>query len=185
MLGFRPKLPVTDEQRLWIDASFDKLSMLLGRSRMLKAEVILPVAEYFPDPYEATDEAVDVMFQRICDYMQVDEREIDLEVIPDQARALHTVLPFWRGDTGGIAGLYVGATDQSRMVIAIQSSKLKNPLAVVATLAHELAHVILLGGKLVDREWPDMEPSPTSPRYSWGWGSSRQMRRLNSNNIRM
>jgi hypothetical protein len=158
MLGFRTKLPVTDEQRLWIDNGFERLSRLLGRSRIVDARVILPIAEYFPDPYDATDEAVDVLFQRVCGYMQVDERQIDLEVFPDEAHELHSVVPFWRGDTGGIAGLYISATDQSRLVIAIKSSKLKNPLAVVATLAHELAHVILLGGSLIDRESPDMEP---------------------------
>jgi hypothetical protein len=158
MLGFRPRLPVTEEQRLWIDSGFERLSKLLGRSRMLEAEVVLPVAEYFPDHYDATDEAVDVLFQRVCGYMQVDERQIDLEVFPDEAYELRTVVPFWSGDTGGIAGLYISATDHSRLVIAIKGSKLKNPLAVVATLAHELAHVILLGGNLVDRESADMEP---------------------------
>jgi len=158
MLGFRLTLPVTEEQRLWIDNSFDRLSKLLGRARMVNAEVVLPVAEHFPDPYDGTDEAVDVLFQRVCGYMQVDERQIDLEVFPDQAHELSTVVPFWHGDLGGPAGLYISATDQSRLVIAVKSSKLKNPLAVVATLAHELAHVILLGGNLVDRESPDMEP---------------------------
>jgi hypothetical protein len=125
---------------------------------MLDAVVILPVAEHFPDPYDGTDEAVDILFQRVCGYMRVDERNIDLEVFPDQADELHRVVPFWHGDSGGTAGLYISATDQSRLVIAIRSSKLKNPLAVVATLAHELAHVILLGGNLVDRESQDMEP---------------------------
>jgi hypothetical protein len=125
---------------------------------MTSAEVVLPLAEYFPDPYDATDEAVDVLFQRICGYMQVDEDQIDLEVFPDQTHELSTVVPFWHGDIGGPAGLYISATDQSRLVIAIRSSKLKNPLAVVATLAHELAHVVLLGGNLVDRESQDMEP---------------------------
>jgi hypothetical protein len=125
---------------------------------MLDAVVILPVAEHFPDPYDGTEEAVDILFQRFSGYMQVDERNVDLEVFPDHADELHQVVPFWHGDTGGPAGLYISATDQSRLVIAIRSSKLKNPLAVVATLAHELAHVILLGGNLVDRESQDMEP---------------------------
>jgi hypothetical protein len=158
MLGLRPTLPVTDEQRLWIDNSFDRLRRLLGRARMTNAEVVLPLAEYFPDPYYATDEAVDVLFQRVCAYMKVDERRIDLEVLPDEAHELSAVVPFWRGDMGGPAGLYISATDESRLVIAIRSSKLKNPLAVVATMAHELAHVVLLGGNLVDRESEDMEP---------------------------
>ncbi|HKM48266.1 MAG TPA: hypothetical protein VJX69_11800 [Terriglobales bacterium] len=125
---------------------------------MLNAEVVLPLSEYFPDHYDATDEAVDVLFQRVCGYMQVDESQIDLEVFPDEAHELRAVVPFWHGDTGGPAGLYISATDQSRFVIAVRSSKLKDPLGVVATLAHELAHVILLGGNLVDRESQDMEP---------------------------
>jgi hypothetical protein len=90
--------------------------------------------------------------------MQVDERRIDLEVFPDEANELSAVVPFWRADMGGAAGLYISATDESRLVIAVRSSKLNNPLAVVATMAHELAHVILLGGNLVDRESQDMEP---------------------------
>jgi hypothetical protein len=159
MLGFKPKLPISDEQRLWVDSSFERLSKLLGRARMLDAEVILPLAEYFPDPYEATDEAVDVLFQRVCKYMHVDESQIDLEIFADHVHELQSVMPFWHGNTGGgPAGLYISATDQSRFVIAVRSSKLKDPLGVVATLAHELAHVILLGGKLIDQASPDMEP---------------------------
>jgi hypothetical protein len=44
------------------------------------------------------------------------------------------------------------------MVIAISDSQLKDPLALVATLAHELRHAILLGRKLVNRDEADMEP---------------------------
>lgn len=47
---------------------------------MTNAEVVLPIAEYFPDPYYATDETVDVLFQRVCGYMQVDERRIELGI---------------------------------------------------------------------------------------------------------
>jgi hypothetical protein len=125
---------------------------------MVDAQVILPIAEYFPDPYAPTDEAVDVMFQRVCGYMQIDDRQIDLEIFPDEAEALQSVVPHWHGHSDGPAGLYISTTDQSRLVIAIKSSALKNPLRVVAILAHELAHVILLGGNLMDREAPDMEP---------------------------
>ncbi len=158
MLGFRPTLPVTDEQRHWIDNSFDRLSKLLGRAWMINAKVVLPLAEFFPDHYDGSEYAVDVLFQRVCAYMEVDESRIDLEVFPDEVQALRSVVPFWHGDTGGPAGLYISAEDQSRLVIAVRNSKLKDPLGVVATLAHELAHVILLGGNLVDRESEDMEP---------------------------
>lgn len=126
---------------------------------MLQAEVILPVAEHFPDPYDGTDETVDLLFQRVCGYMQVDESRIDLEIFGDQSHELRTALPFWSGrGGGGPAGVYFSDADQSHFVVAVSSSKLKNPLAVVATVAHELAHVILLGGNLVARDAADMEP---------------------------
>ncbi len=52
MFGFRPKLPISDEDRLWVDGGFDRLSCMLGRERMLQARVVLPDAEHFPDPYD-------------------------------------------------------------------------------------------------------------------------------------
>ena len=44
------------------------------------------------------------------------------------------------------------------MVVAVRSTQLKDPLALVATIAHELGHVILLGGHLLDPDTPDHEP---------------------------
>ena len=44
------------------------------------------------------------------------------------------------------------------MTVALKSSLLKDPLLLVATAAHELGHVILLGGGLLDRETSDHEP---------------------------
>jgi hypothetical protein len=51
-----------------------------------------------------------------------------------------------------------GTAESGRMVVAIRSTMLKDPLTLVATVAHELGHVILLGGNLLDRNNPDHEP---------------------------
>ncbi len=66
--------------------------------------------------------------------------------------------PFFSGKTsGGAAGLYYHApADKPR--ISINEAQLKDPLALVATLAHELGHILLLRPGLVDRTDPDMEP---------------------------
>jgi hypothetical protein len=52
MFGFSPKLPVSDEQRIWTEQGFKRLEKLLGRHRMLDAKVVEPTAEDFPDPYK-------------------------------------------------------------------------------------------------------------------------------------
>jgi hypothetical protein len=44
------------------------------------------------------------------------------------------------------------------MLVALRSSQFKDPLSLVATVAHELGHVILLGGGLLSPQTSDHEP---------------------------
>ena len=168
MLGFPAKLPVSDEERLWVDDGFRRLEKMLGRGRMLEAQVVLPTPEHFPDPYDKTPATVEKLFERVCGYMRVDPRRIELEIFPDETEELRKLLPYWRGNAGRCAGLYAhgqatgreGEDDdeERRMVVAIRETQLQDPLALVATVAHELGHVILLGGGLMNPKTSDHEP---------------------------
>jgi hypothetical protein len=159
MFSIRLKLPVSDEDRQWVDDGFDRLARALGRRRLLEAEVVLPDAKHFPDPYDKSEAAAEKMFCRICEYMNVDRGQIDLEIFPDETDELSKMLPYWKGGPGGCAGLYVHPDDESKqMVVALRQSQMDDPLALVATMAHELGHVILLGGGLIDPAAKDMEP---------------------------
>jgi hypothetical protein len=96
--------------------------------------------------------------------MCVDRSRIELEIFQDETEELRKILPHWRGDAETrAAGLYVHAHEErtdggeGNMVVAIRSTMLKDPMALVATVAHELGHVILLGGKLMNRKIPDHE----------------------------
>jgi hypothetical protein len=165
MFGFSARLPITEEQRLWVDDGFRRLERLLGRNRMLNARVIEPTAEDFPEPYSKTPEAAEKLFARVCDYVQVDRRSIEFEIFVDETEELREIIPSWRDDGGTrAAGMYLHGHGQDRtaetgrIILAIRSSMMKDPLGLVATLAHELGHVILLGGNLLDRDDPDHEP---------------------------
>src|SRR5262249_24536117 len=137
--------------------------------RMLEAKIVLPTAEDFPDSYDGTPAAAEALFCRVCAYMQVERSSVEFEVFPDETEKLSEILPYWRGSDGKhAAGLYVhcandGRTvdeqsEQKAMVVAIRSTQLKDPLSLVATVAHELGHVILLGGRLLDPKTADHEP---------------------------
>jgi hypothetical protein len=160
------KLPVTEEERLWLDEGFRRLEKLLGRRRLLDACSILPTREYFPDSYEPTTAGAETLFVRVCKYMRVDRSRIRLEVFPDETEELRSVLPYWRGASGGCAGFFspdpsigsLPADDEECMLVALRSTQLKDPLSLVATMAHELGHVILLGGGLISPKAPDHEP---------------------------
>lgn len=133
---------------------------------MLGAKVVLPDEEHFPDPYDKTPEAAERLFRRVCGYMRVERSRIDFEIFPDETDELREILPYWHGGSGGCAGLYThepasdsdGDNDELRMAVAVRSTQLQDPLSLVATMAHELGHVILLGGKLIDAETADHEP---------------------------
>jgi hypothetical protein len=66
MLGFSPKLPLPEDERVWLDEGFRRLEKLIGRRRMLEAQVILPAEEYFPDPYDKSPAAAEKLFQRVA-----------------------------------------------------------------------------------------------------------------------
>ena len=168
MLGYTPKLPITEEDRQWVDEGFTRLEKLLGRHRILEARVITPTAEDFPDPYDKSIEAAEKLFSRVCEYMHVTRGEIEFEIFPDETEALKAILPHWSGSAGKrAAGLYIhameerssdGNSDRRQAVVAIRSSQLKDPLSLIATMAHELGHVILLGGGLMNPKPEDHEP---------------------------
>jgi hypothetical protein len=169
VFGFSTKLPVDDDARAWVDEGFSRLERMLGRSRMLEAEAILPEPEYFPDPYDKSPDAAKALFHRICAYMRADPDQVELEFFPDETEELREILPHWSGGSDGCAGLYYsranpghdeknGADHKDRMLIALSNTLLKEPITLIATVAHELGHVILLGGGLMDQSTPDHEP---------------------------
>jgi hypothetical protein len=100
--------------------------------------------------------------------MRVGRSRIELEIFPDKTEELREILPSWYSTHGkSAAGLYVHPTKEcgveernngSHMVVALKSTLLKDPLSLVATAAHELDPVILLGGGLMERDTPDHEP---------------------------
>jgi len=167
MLGLSAKLPISDEDRQWTDEGFLRLEKLLGRRRMLEAKVVLPTAEDFPDPYDKSATAAERLFHRVCAYMQVSSAPVQLEIFADETEELREILPYWHGDEGRrAAGIYLHdgkdanrSQEEKPMVVAVRSTQLKDPLALVATMAHELGHVILLGGSLLNpTATPDHEP---------------------------
>ena len=138
---FTTRCPVDTRDKAWTERRMRWLADHLGADRLLQAEVILPTDTYFPDPYAGTPADASLLLERLCGYMRVNPRGLELQVRPD------VELP-------GAAGHYVpGPTT----VIRVAESQLQNSMSLVATLAHELAHVILLGGGLLDATVSDHE----------------------------
>ncbi len=138
---FAAKCPLNTGEKAWTESRMLWLADRLGIERLRHAEVILPTEEFFPGPYGGTAENVQDYFERVRRHMGVANRDIKLEICPD------VQLP-------GAAGHY---HQGPQTVIRIAESQLANPMSMIATLAHELSHEILLGGGLLTSDVSDHE----------------------------
>jgi len=153
-----PKLQLREEQKEWIEKSFQWLLKQFGEDFFLKRQTILPQQSFFPDKYDGTEECVTKLVERVCAYMDVDPNlvEVDFFFDRDETAAKHRTGN--QGEYSGAAGLYFSkASKEARRKIAINVSQFKNPMSLVATIAHELGHVILLGGGKISHDDKDHE----------------------------
>lgn len=151
-------MPLDEKQREWIEGSFQWLLKEFGEDYFLKRQTILPEHSFFPDKFQGTEESVVALVRRVCSYMDVnpDLVEVDFFCDRDETASKHRL--GGEENHSGAAGLYFTKTSQEeRKKIAINISEFKNPTKLVATIAHELGHVILLGGGKVTPDEKDHE----------------------------
>jgi hypothetical protein len=152
-------MSLTDEQRAWLCRAMHELLRLFGRATLLDAEVVLPNDDYFPDEYEPTVACVWNLARQLCGYLRLDPDGIELEFYQDRPHLDATLATGMMQDSG-TAGLYIDLADHTdaerKAVIGLEVSTLNRPPVVVATLAHELGHVLLAKAG-IGRGRPDLE----------------------------
>jgi hypothetical protein len=146
----QPECPVDPATREWIDRRWVSLEGQFGRERLRKCRVVLPRPEFFPDPFQGTEEDARRILDRVCAYMDIDPATVEMSLYEDRD-------PLYEGEwRHGTAGLYHAEGGKFR--IWVEVGNLDDPLAMVATMAHELGHVHLLGHGRISDEAEDHEP---------------------------
>jgi hypothetical protein len=165
-LGFwKPKCPVGFREKAWVETRLRWLGEQFGSDRLTRCRVILPTGDFFPDDYDGTPDAAGRLLERVCGYMQVNRAEIELRVHAND-------------DMPGMAGAYEPG------VVHLADAQLAVPMALVATLAHELAHHILIGRNLLHGE-PDMEWTTDLATVYFGFGIFGANASLSESHVRM
>jgi hypothetical protein len=149
--------PVDPNTRDWIESRVRWLVDQFGLERVRALPVVLPNREFFPDRYEPSRfESVRALLDRVCELMEVDPSRVELVFHSDHSkRVVRGGFVGSDGLTHHPAGVY-RAEDVER--ISIDTGLLSDPHAVVATMAHELGHVLLLGDGRISDEVKDHEP---------------------------
>jgi hypothetical protein len=158
---FAPRSPCDAEAKRWVENRLEWLSKQFGLHVLLERAIVVPTAEYFPDPWDGAEEAVQAMFRRTCGYMGVEPTQIRLHVY--RARSSNSSdRSFAAGTWSGGGSLSMSYSEDrrtaeggaawptrqfrsSRSTIQLERSTLDRPSDVVGVLAHELAHERLIG----------------------------------------
>src|SRR5688572_19674861 len=130
----------------------DWLGSEFGDER-LRGEVVLPTDDYFPGTYTGSPDDVAGVMDRLCQHMGVDPAAVDLVQDDDRDGSVELsgrVALSTRSD--GAAGHH--QVRHGRSVITIRRDQARRPMALVATIAHELGHALMLSS----RDRPDHEP---------------------------
>ena len=127
-----------------------------GSEAFRRVSVVLPTDEFFPDSYSADEDDARTLVDRVCEYMSVDPDRIEVEFFDDESRELQRDFVYSEGSSDGPTGHYKKRRD--KFVVSLESSQLAEPMCLVATIAHELGHVRLLGEERVHGGFEDHEP---------------------------
>ncbi|MEC3956937.1 hypothetical protein VMT65_28130 [Nocardia sp. CDC153] len=151
---FRPRAPVDELERIWIEEMLRWCAAQFG-PRTLRTPVILPTDDYFPGAYSGTESQVRAVVERVAGYMGVGRDRFVVE-FDSATDAIPPDLPaFLHAPSHGEAGHY--RLEHGRAVVSLELSRMRSPVTLVATVAHELAHERLLGERRIDAERRDGE----------------------------
>jgi hypothetical protein len=150
----KAKCPVRAEEQLWIEESLDWLVGEFG-TEALRRPVVVPEASFFPAAYTGSEDDVRAVYASVCARLEVPPSRVVLEFEAEEAEDLLEFIPMNHAGTEAAGHWQVrdGST-----VVTIQLAQARKPVALVATIAHELGHERLLGESRIDPSRRDGEP---------------------------
>jgi hypothetical protein len=153
----KPECPIDNEMRLWMENAFLWLATQFGQENIASKPIILPTPEDFPIKYNGSIDSLLGTGEIIARQMEIDFTEINLDIYEQNIQEFtgdygHRIWTVMDNDSEEklSTGLYFEKNDLGKYDIFIEKRNLSDPENLVATLAHEFAHIKLLGEKRLD-----------------------------------
>jgi len=158
MLGFfrkstKAKCPIPEENRIWMEDAFKWLISEFKKDKIISRKILRPSNEDFPFQFNQSEEDAYILLPVIAEQMEVESSQIELRFY-DQTLAEFSsgAGKIFSQQTPGeqySAGTYNTKKNAGKFVISIEAAQLKNTESLIATLAHEFAHIKLIGEKRI------------------------------------
>lgn len=150
----KPPCPIPEQRREWLEQAFDWLVGTFGEDPIRQRRVLTPHHSDFPIQYNGDPQTGRDTIDIIARHMEIDPAEIELLFYEEGIREIstgdfgHSIFTAGEKKGDGVksaSGRYMGRQDDGKFHIALEQKKLREPEFMVATLAHELSHIKLLG----------------------------------------
>ena len=155
MFGFFKKsdnCPIDESRRYYIEKCFVWLIHTFGSEFIKNKKVLTPQETDFPFKFVGDEENAYEVIDVIAPQMNIDPDLIEIEIYNESPNEIRTGGAFHSriflkqvADETYSAGLYWGKKEDGKYHIGLESKYLAKPEQMIATLAHELAHIKLLG----------------------------------------
>ena len=136
---FKPKLPIELSSKAWIEFRWRWLGEHVGWDLMRDTSTL--TLEDFPELEDLTDESAHRIFERIASQFRISCSTVRIRLVSDNEMPK---LPSGESLALGLYCLPEGSDPAA--TISISKLLLDEPPLLVATIAHELAHHLLLSG---------------------------------------
>ncbi|RZJ28074.1 MAG: hypothetical protein EOO18_13370 [Chryseobacterium sp.] len=133
--------PVEEDRRIWIERAFQLLLTLFGEAEIKKRTVLLPTGKDFPVNFDGSEQAAFETLQIVARQMEVPAEKIALDFYDENLQMI---------TEGSPGGMYWGKGDTGKFEISLAKEVLATPENMIATLAHEIAHIKLLGEERIN-----------------------------------
>ncbi|OQP51058.1 hypothetical protein A4H97_04390 [Niastella yeongjuensis] len=152
----QPECPIDNNTRLWMEQAFVWLVQEFGQNNLLTKPMLFPTTEHFPILYNGTKESFIQTAHIIARQMEIDLQKINLDIFNESVQELKSdygfsmfTQPDESSEVPLTAGLYFGKNESGKFDVFIEKNNLSDPEKLVATIAHEFAHIKLLDEKQV------------------------------------
>lgn len=145
------KPSVTKEDKDWIDDSFLWFEGQYGRNYLKSVRIIEPTREFFNIEFSGKEEDAHFVLSKCLEYMDIKAVKVDLNFYSEAPIDFEEEGVFITQSEEGNElkdsyplGTYSEASP-NHFLIDLERGQLNDPHSMIATIAHELSHLILLG----------------------------------------
>lgn len=154
--------PLPKERIEYLEHSYGYLKKILPKNTLENKVPLAPADGSFAERIEGSEDEIETFVCKVAQIMDINREEIWINIYSapkdESSTQGSTVVP---PDELQAMGLYNGRMEDGRFLVQLREDICKMSEALVATLAHEFAHVKLLGEERMqenNEEYTDMVP---------------------------